>query len=121
MPVLFYAVKDTGGVSQHNLSHTHSIGSDTVSISSGGSHSHSLSGAITDYVKLDDHDPIKHCASGSKDVGSEEHRHWVTGNTSSGGDHSSNSHNHSGKAGPELTTPIDKRPLFYALCFIMKL
>ncbi len=113
-----YTQDQTGGVATQNISHTHTISSDSPGTNTTGVHTHHIdttsitcTGDCTDGA--DD---------GSKSVGSDSHGHRLIADTSSGGDHSHtlNSHSHNGATGASDITVLDNLPPYYALAFIMK-
>ncbi len=114
-----YTAKDTGGVKENTLSHTHTISSENLAAGAAGNHNHYVQGDLYNQIG----DTTDGAEDGNKDVACENHGHRLALHTDAGGNHSHsiNAHNHSGSTGPELTTPIDNRPPFYALCLIMKL
>ncbi len=112
-----YTVGKTGGASSHNLAHTHTVNSHNHSINSDGNHNHSYSGTVSKSS-----DSIDNVRDGDdKKPTDRNHNHTYSGTTSTNG-----SHNHGGATGnasPETNSQlssIENRPLFYALCFIMK-
>lgn len=94
-----YSVGSKGGVTTHNLSHSHTV----------NSHNHHIDFNIHKDLCIDD--CTDGADDGSKDVGSDSHGHRILGDTwhaSPGTD-------------AKLPSNVDNRPPYYALCFIMKL
>jgi len=120
-----YAVDAKGGTEKNDLTHAHSIAPENrMGTTSAGGHSHSVNINTGDVLKIGDN-YYKNCKRGDdKRPASKYHQHNVSGNTSGVGNHSHvvNAHKHGGFTGIEFqSTPVENRPPFYALCFIMKL
>ncbi len=118
-----YSVGDNGGEKENNLAHTHKINTEnSMGTNATGSHYHSVSIKTSEVIAEGDYD--KDVEDGNdKHAASRHHKHWASGNTNWVGNHSHvvNSHSHGGFTGIELSVPVENRPPYYALCFIMKL
>lgn len=122
-----YSFGSTGGSVKTDLSHAHSISSESPGTNGAGNHVHSFSASFgVDFNSGDPTDKVRE-QSGDNDnnetVCSEGHKHNLNNvNTSAGGAHSHvvNSHAHGGKTGTGLDG-VENRPPYFALCFIMKL
>jgi len=115
-----YSPGTTGGVASHNISHSHSIGSESPGTNWSGDHQHSYSNTTSTArgeinTVTDDSD--------DKSVGGNDHYHEFSGltNVTGGHSHTVNSHAHGGATGTAGSTNLDNRPLYYALAFLMKL
>lgn len=132
-----YSPGNTGGVTTNNLSHTHTVSSHSHTVTAeapatndGGNHYHGVS-IESQPVNMGTADPTKSVRDGSdKTCASQSHSHSVVGNTGWGGTHSHTvtSHSHGGNTGTaapatssQLSSTVENRPPYYALCFIMKL
>jgi len=132
-----YSPGNTGGATTNNLSHSHTVSSHSHSItaeapatSAVGDHVHGIN-IKSQPVYTGDPDPLKDVRDGSdKKAASQSHTHYVVGNSGGGGSHSHtvNSHSHGGNTGTaapstnsQLSSTVENRPPYYALCFIMKL
>lgn len=118
-----YSVGGTGGTNSNNLSHSHIVNNHTHGISSDGNHNHHIDHTMDLYSHIGDvSDKVEDGTN--ETVGSEDHGHrlhfvvdtWNSGNHSHGGATGGSSPGTNSK----LSSSVENRPLYYALCFIMK-